>query len=73
MTVWTDDELKSIQVPLLYLAGENEKMMSIKGAVERLNRLAPHIKTEVIPNSGHAVFFSQPDIVSEKILGFLSE
>lgn len=73
MTVWTNDELESIEVPLLYIAGENEKMMSVGDAVDRLNRLAPHIKTEVIPNSGHAVFFSQPDIVSEKILSFLNE
>lgn len=71
MTVWTDDELRSIKVPVLYIAGENEKMMSVKSAVKRLNYLAPDIKTEVIPNSGHAVFFSHPELVSEIILGFL--
>jgi len=71
MTVWTDDELRGINVPVLYIAGENEKMMSVEDAVERLHNLTPDIKTEVIPNSGHAVFFSHPDLVSEKILDFL--
>ncbi len=71
MTVWTDDELKNIKVPILYIAGENEKMMSVKAAVKRLNHLTPAIKTEIIPNAGHAVFFTHPELVSEKILDFL--
>jgi len=37
MTVLSDDELKSIETPVLYLAGENEKMYSVKDAVERLD------------------------------------
>ena len=72
MTVLTDDELKSIKVPVLYLAGENEKMYSVKKAVERLNRIAPCIKTEVVPNTGHDLMFMYPKIVNEKILEFLN-
>ena len=29
MTDWTNDELEGIEMPLLYIAGENEKMMSL--------------------------------------------
>lgn len=73
MTVLTDDELKSIKIPVLYLAGENEKMYSVKKAVERLNRIAPDIRTEVIPNTGHCLMFTQPDSVDQRILEFLEK
>ena len=71
MTVLSDDELKSIKIPVLYLAGENEKMYSVKEAVNRLNNTAPNIKTEVIPNTGHCLMFAYPDLVNKKILEFL--
>jgi len=73
MTVLTDDELKSIKIPVLYLAGENEKMYSVNKAVERLNRIAPDIETEVIPNTGHCLMFTYPDLVNERILEFLEK
>ena len=72
MTVLTDDELKSIKVPFLYLVGENEKMHSVKEAVKRINNIAPSIKTEVVPNAGHCLLFTHPDLVNEKILDFLN-
>jgi len=72
MTVLSDMELKSIEVPVLYLVGENEKMHSVKDAVKRLNEISPQIKTEVIPNTGHCLMFLYPEIVNEKILEFLN-
>ena len=71
-TIMSDEELKSIKVPVLYLAGENDKILSVKYAVKRINSLAPDIKTEVIPNSGHGLVFTHPQIVNEKILDFLN-
>ncbi|MCP4180702.1 MAG: alpha/beta hydrolase [bacterium] len=71
LTVLSDEELKSIKVPVIYIDGENNKMLSTKRAVERLNSLAPDIKTEIIPNSGHGLVFTHPEIVTEKILDFL--
>ncbi len=72
MTVLSDDELKSIKVEVIYIDGENNKMLSPQKAIERLNSLAPDIKTEVIPNSGHGLVFTHPELVSEKILDFLN-
>lgn len=72
MTVLSDDELKSIKIPILYLAGESEKMYSVKGAVERLNAISPGIITEVIPNTGHCLMYAYPDIVNKKIDDFLN-
>ena len=73
MTVLTDDELHSITVPVLYLAGKNEKMHSVKDAVRRLDSIAPLISTEVIPNTGHCLMFSSPEVVNDKILEFLKQ
>ena len=72
MTVLSDDELRGIDVPVLYIAGENEKMYSVNDAVARLNSLAPGIVTEVIPNTGHCLMFTRPELVSERILDFLN-
>lgn len=72
MTVLSDAELKSIRVPVLYLAGENEKMYSAKDAVKRLDSISATFQTELIPNSGHCLMFSHPDLVADKILEFLS-
>jgi pimeloyl-ACP methyl ester carboxylesterase len=71
MTVLSDDELKSIEVPVLYLAGENEKMYSVKDAVKRLDSISLTIRTEVIPNSGHDLMFIFPELVNKNILDFL--
>ena len=72
MTVLSDDELKSIKVPFLYLVGENEKMHSVKDAVKRLSNIAPNIKTEVVQNADHCLLFTHPEIVNEKIIDFLN-
>ena len=70
-TVLTDEELRSINVPTLYLVGENEKIYSVPKAIERLNEIAPQIKTEVIPSAGHDLTIVQAEIVNGKILDFL--
>lgn len=70
-TVFKDEELKSIKVPALFLVGENEKVYSPQKAVRRLNNLAPHIETEILPNAGHDLTVAQADMVNEKVLEFL--
>ena len=70
-TVLTDEELRSMNVPTLYLVGENEKIYSASKAIERLNEIAPQIKTEVIPNAGHDLTIVQAEMVNTKVLEFL--
>jgi len=72
-TVLTDQEWQSIKVPTLFLVGENEKIYSARKAIERLNRVAPQIKAEVIPNAGHGLTLTRADLVNGKILEFLSQ
>lgn len=71
--VMEDQVLHSFKVPSLFLVGENEKIYSAQKAVSRLNRVAPQIKTEIIPGAGHDLWLSQAEMVNEKILDFLAE
>lgn len=70
-TVLTDTEWQSIQIPVLFMVGENEKLYSAQRAVERLKTVAPAIKIEVIPNAGHDMTLVQTELVNKKILEFL--
>lgn len=72
-TVLDDAELRSIKAPTLYLVGEHEKIYSASKAIRRLHKVAPQIKTEVIPDAGHDVTFVQAEMVNKKVLEFLRE
>ena len=71
--VLEDQELQSIKVPTLYVVAENEKLYSAQKSVQRLNQVAPHIKTETIPNAGHDLAIVQAEMVNRKILDFLKQ
>ena len=72
-TVLDDGELRRINVPTLFVVGENEKLYSAQKAVQRLNDVAPEIATEIIPNSGHGLLIGQTDMVNQRILRFLKQ
>jgi pimeloyl-ACP methyl ester carboxylesterase len=71
-TVLTDNELQNLNVPTLYLVGENEKIYSPHMAIQRLNKIAPRIKTSLIPGAGHDLSVVQADMVNEIVLDFLN-
>lgn len=72
-TVLSDTELKGIEIPTLYLVGENEKIYSAKKALARLNNVAPQIKTKLIPNAGHDLLSVQTELVNKNVLEFLKQ
>jgi len=72
-TVLTDKELKSLRVPTLFMVGENENIYSAQEAVQRLKKVAPYIKIEVIPDAGHDLTILQTEMVNRKILEFLKQ
>jgi len=72
-TVLDDEELGGIEVPTLFLVGENERIYSAHQAIERLDAVAPEIMTEVIPDAGHDLAFVQADLVNRMILEFLDQ
>jgi pimeloyl-ACP methyl ester carboxylesterase len=68
-----DSELQALRLPALYLVGEHEKIYSAAKAIDRLKRVAPQIRTEMIPGAGHDITVVQSDLVSRRILEFLSQ
>jgi pimeloyl-ACP methyl ester carboxylesterase len=68
-----DEEWQSFRVPCLFLIGENEKMYSADAAVRRLHRVAPQVKAQIIPGTGHDLTMVEPDLVTRKVLEFLGE
>jgi pimeloyl-ACP methyl ester carboxylesterase len=72
-TVLEDAELASIRVPALILIGENESIYSAKRAEERVRRVAPQMKIEVIPNAGHDLQIVQAGLVNRMVLDFLQQ
>jgi pimeloyl-ACP methyl ester carboxylesterase len=72
-TVLSDQALRDLKVPSLYLVGENEKVYPARKALERLNRVAPQIKTGLIPQAGHDLWIVQAQLVTRTILDFLAD
>ncbi len=67
-----DDELRDIDVPVLYVVGENERVCKDPhAAISRLNTVAPQIRTAIIPGAGHDAFMIKPAECSAAVLGFL--
>jgi pimeloyl-ACP methyl ester carboxylesterase len=71
-TVLTDEELRSISVPALFMVGEHEVIYSAQKAIQRLNDVAPSIRTEVISGAGHDLTIVQAEVVNGKVLEFLT-
>lgn len=71
--VLSNSEWSRISTPALFLVGENEKIYSAQEAVNRLNSVAPYIKTIIIPDAGHDLTMVQADVVNNKILEFFEE
>ena len=70
-TVLSDDELRSISIPTLFLVGEHEVIYPAHEAIGRLNSVAPQIKTELIPDAGHDLTIVQSVLVNKKVIKVL--
>ena len=71
-TVYTNEELKQIDLPALLLIGAGEKIYNPKKAIDRAQRWMPDLTAEIIPNLGHTLNMEQPEIINSRILDFLS-
>lgn len=69
MKPFSNKELKSLQMPVLVLIGDDD-MINEKRTVVIANKL-PKGKGEVIQNAGHFLSIDQADTVNEKMLDFL--
>jgi pimeloyl-ACP methyl ester carboxylesterase len=72
-TVLSDEELRSIKIPALFLVGEHEKIYSAVDAVKRIHFIAPQIKTEIVRNASHDLPISQREYFNKRVIEFLKQ
>jgi pimeloyl-ACP methyl ester carboxylesterase len=70
-TVFTDTELKQVELPALLLIGAGEKIYNPPKAIKRAQRWMPGLTAEIIPKAGHTLNMEQPEIINARILNFL--
>jgi pimeloyl-ACP methyl ester carboxylesterase len=71
-TVFSDEELRKIQNPVLLLIGDHEVIYKPERAIERATRLVPNLRAEIIPNANHIAEYTAADVVNEKVLEYLA-
>jgi pimeloyl-ACP methyl ester carboxylesterase len=69
ITPWTDEELAEVRVPVQVLLG-GRSPWDVPAAVERLGRVVPGWRVEVLPEAGHALVVDEPDVVLARVLAF---
>jgi len=69
-TVFSDEELRAIQTPVLLLIGDHEVIYKPEDAIRRATRLVPNLKAEIIPNANHLAEYTNAPVINEKILEF---
>jgi pimeloyl-ACP methyl ester carboxylesterase len=67
----SDDELRSLHMPVLLLFGDGEVTYDPAKAVDRARRLVPNVEGELIPRCRHDMCFSQARVVNARVLEFL--
>ncbi len=70
-TVLSDDELKRLD-RTMFLVGENEVIYEADRAVDRLNRVAPQIKTIIAADADHNLALCRPQWLADEVLRFIS-
>jgi pimeloyl-ACP methyl ester carboxylesterase len=72
--VFSDEELRSIRPPVLYIVGECDGVVEdARAAVARVNTVAPAIETVLIPGAGHDAIISHTQLIADRVLQFLDE
>jgi len=72
-TVFSDGDLRSLNVPTLLLIGAREVIYDPATALARAHRLIPNFQGDLLPSSSHDMCFSQQQLVDAHILDFLRE
>ena len=69
----SDDELRTMRMPVLFLMGKNEVLCNAAAALARGCRLVPDFKGELIPHCSHDMCASRYRIVDALVLEFLAK
>jgi pimeloyl-ACP methyl ester carboxylesterase len=64
---YTDDELRSISMPVTLLVGEKTEVFDADELISRARRLLPHASVEVVPGAGHALTESAFELCASRV------
>nr|BEK70674.1 alpha/beta fold hydrolase [Kitasatospora purpeofusca] len=67
--VLSDEELRRLRIPALFLLGARSAMHDSRKVADRLGELVPTARVEIVPGTGHALPTDRPDLVADRILG----
>lgn len=70
--VFTDDELRSIDMPTYFILGERSLIKAPELAA-RVESLVPHVRTEIVPRATHALNLEELELTTARILAFAGE
>lgn len=72
-SVFSDDELRAVHVPVLLLIGENEVIYDAAKALARARALLSDFEGDLVPQSSHNMCGSKYQIVDARVLDFLND
>ena len=69
---FTDDELRSIRVPVQLVVAGRSSLLHPRQAVARAEALIPSVRAEIVPGAGHGLPLERPELVNQRILDFVA-
>jgi pimeloyl-ACP methyl ester carboxylesterase len=69
--VLTDQELRSVAVPVQLLLGSRSALHDAAAVAGRVAAVAPSWRTEVVPDAGHALVLDRVDLSTSRLLDFM--
>ncbi|MFD8477851.1 alpha/beta fold hydrolase [Kitasatospora sp. NPDC059673] len=66
--VLTDEELRRIDLPALFLLGARSALHDSTEVAARIGRVLPTAQVEIVPGAGHSLPMDAPDLVAGRIL-----
>jgi pimeloyl-ACP methyl ester carboxylesterase len=65
-----DDELITIQCPMLLLIGDQDIQYDPRKAIARANHLVPNIQSKLVADAGHGLAMERPETVNSLMISF---
>lgn len=69
---FTDEEIAAVGTPVQLLLGAESALHHSAAVAARIATVVPSWRTEVVPDSGHALPIELPDLVTARVLAFRS-
>jgi pimeloyl-ACP methyl ester carboxylesterase len=68
---FSDAELRRLDMPLLYIAGQYDRFVPSRVALARLASVLPRTETHVFEGVGHEMIMAKPEEITSRLVAFL--